>query len=290
MADDLPRRPPRPSLDGAAVARAVVRHGGLWRQVTVTRRTGSTNADVVEAARSGAPEGTVLVAEEQVAGRGRMGRAWLSPPRAALTFSVLLRPCAVPPAGRGWLALLSGVATAAAVRAQAGVAAGLKWPNDVLVADRKLAGILAETCGDAVVVGIGLNVSTVAAELPPAAAGTPPPTSLWLETSTEVDRQALLVRLLVEFEDRYRAWLRTPQQRPATGCAGPGGGLRAQYRALCGTLGRVVRVERPDGTTLSGVAEDIDQDGRLVVSAPPGSSPGGSTRVTVAAGDVVHVR
>lgn len=284
------RQPRRPPVDVAALTRSLVRDGGLWRQVAVTASTGSTNADLVAAARAGAAEGTVLVAEEQTAGRGRLGRAWLSPPRAALTFSVLLRPRAVPPARRGWLPLLAGVATAVAVRAQSGVAAELKWPNDVLVAGSKLAGILAEACGDTIVVGIGLNVSTLAADFPSAAAAALPPTSLLLETSTEVDRQALLVRLLAEFEERYLAWLRARQQPLPSGSADPDHVLRGQYRALCATVGAAVRVDLPDGTSLRGVAEDVDQDGRLVVSVPLGSPPAGSTRVTVAAGDVVHVR
>ena len=102
----------------------------------------------------------MLAAEQQRAGRGRLGRTWTSPPRAALTFSVLLRPAAVPRARLGWLPLLAGVAVAAAVRATTGLDAQLKWPNDVLVGTAELAGILAEAPGEAVVVGIGLNVST----------------------------------------------------------------------------------------------------------------------------------
>ena len=133
--------------------------GRLWTSVRVVASTGSTNADLL--ARGG-PEGQVLVAEEQTAGRGRSGRTWVSQPGASLTFSVLLRPASVPPSARGWLPLLTGVAVAAGVRSAAGVAARLKWPNDILVGDRKLAGILAEQSadGDAVVIGVGLNVAT----------------------------------------------------------------------------------------------------------------------------------
>src|SRR5216683_4439189 len=127
-----PRRPP---LDAAALNSSAVRPGGLWRAVQVTARTGSTNADLLERARDGASEGLVLAAEEQTSGRGRMGRAWVSPPGTALTFSVLLRPAGVPPARRGWLPLLAGVAVATAVRAVSGVGARLKWPNDVLVGE-----------------------------------------------------------------------------------------------------------------------------------------------------------
>src|SRR5277367_3991151 len=134
----------RPALDAGAVRQAVITPGGLWRAVEVTAVTGSTNADLLARAAGGAPEGAVLVAEEQSAGRGRLGRAWVSPPRAALTFSVLLRPAAVPRALLGWLPLLAGVAVAAAVRDVAAVDAHLKWPNDVLAGP---AGVLAGGSG-----------------------------------------------------------------------------------------------------------------------------------------------
>src|SRR6202451_4227852 len=159
--------PGRAALDVAVLRRAAVRPGGLWRAVEVLASTGSTNADLLARAVAGAPEGVVLAAEEQTSGRGRLGRSWVSPPRAALTFSLLVRPDTVPPARRGWLPLLAGVSVASAVRAAAGVDARLKWPNDVLAGPAKLGGILAEAAGDAVVVGIGLNVSTEPAELPP---------------------------------------------------------------------------------------------------------------------------
>ncbi len=109
----------RPALDVGAVRQAVVTPGGLWRAVEVTAATGSTNADLLAQAAGGAPEGAVLAAEEQSAGRGRLGRAWVSPPRAALTFSLLLRPQGIPPARLGWLPLLAGVAVTAAVRSVA---------------------------------------------------------------------------------------------------------------------------------------------------------------------------
>ena len=138
----------------------------LWSQVSVVAETGSTNDDLIAAARAGAPEGTVLVAERQLSGRGRLGRKWVSEPGVALTFSVLLRPAGVPASMRGWLPLLAGVAVAAGVRAQTGLDVSLKWPNDVLAGSEgaagrtgKLAGILAEQSGDAIVLGTGLNVA-----------------------------------------------------------------------------------------------------------------------------------
>jgi BirA family biotin operon repressor/biotin-[acetyl-CoA-carboxylase] ligase len=262
------RRP----LSEAELIRAVVRAGGLWRQVEVARRTGSTNADVAARARGGAAEGLVLAAEEQASGRGRMGRSWVSPPGASLTFSVLLRPDGVPPARRGWLPLIAGVAAASAVRDTSGADARLKWPNDVLISGRKLAGILAEQHGGEVVVGIGINVSASAAELPAPGPASLPATSL--------------LRVLERLERQYLAWR-----------ADPGAGrVRDAYRALCSTLGREVRVELPGGQLLSGSALDVDSDGRLLVRPSAAGrcaevSPAGADGlVGVAAGDVVHVR
>lgn len=256
------------ALDAAGLRRELVSPGGLWRDVTVVPQTGSTNADLLEQARAGAAEGLVLVAEEQTAGRGRLGRAWSAPARAALTFSVLLRPAGVPPSQLGWLPLLTGVAVATAVRDQTGVAASLKWPNDVLVGEGKLAGILAEAHGDAVVVGVGLNVALHPDQLPVPAA-----TSLLIEDAASTDRPALLAAILTGLARRYQAWRADPD----------GADLREDYLRWCATIGREVRVELPGGAVLTGTAEDVDDVGRLVVRAP-------GNLVAVGAGDVVHVR
>ncbi len=263
----------RPPLDAAALNARLTRPGGLWREIRVTGETGSTNADLLAEARAGAAEGLVLVAETQTAGRGRLDRSWSSPPRAALTFSVLLRPGAVAPSARAWLPLLTGMAVAAALRAEAGITAGLKWPNDVLVADRKIAGILAEAHGDAIVAGAGLNVTLTQAELP-----VPTATSLLLENAACLDRERLLAAVLTELASRYTAWAAGPD------AAEPGGAaLRAEYLRWCVTLGREVRVELPGGTLLTGMATDVDSTGRLAVRT-------GSGTTLVGAGDVVHVR
>jgi BirA family transcriptional regulator, biotin operon repressor / biotin---[acetyl-CoA-carboxylase] ligase len=255
----------------------------MWRSIETVARTGSTNADLLARAREA--EGLVLVAEEQSAGRGRMGRTWVAPPHAALTFSILLHPSWVPVGKLGWLSLLAGVSVATAVRGVAGVNAFVKWPNDVLAGERKLAGILAEASGDTVVIGIGLNVSTTPDELPPPGPGSLPATSIYAEglrTNRPVvlDRTQLLSGILLAFERRCNAWRSDKGKLRA---------IRPEYRELCATIGREVRVEQPGGHVLSGRASDVDPDGRLVVvSLSP--SAGRPARVAVAAGDVIHVR
>ena len=273
------RQSHRPPLAADALADALLPGSRLLTAVRVVARTGSTNADLLAAARAGTAAGTVLVAEEQTAGRGRLDRNWHSQPGAALTFSVLLRPAAIPPSARGWLPLLTGVAVAAALRAQTGLDVSLKWPNDVLVSGAepgiagKLAGILAEQAGDAIVVGIGLNVSASRDELP-----APQATSLLLAGAAEPDRQAILVAALRELEHWYLPW---------AGADPPGdalsSGLRAEYLRSCSTIGRDVRVELPGGAVLTGRACDVDPVGRLMVSTDGGVQ-------AVSAGDVVHVR
>lgn len=183
----------RPPLNGAALRRGLVREGGLWRRVEVVQRTGSTNTDLVDLATAGkAEEGTVLVAEEQTAGRGRLDRDWTAPPRSGLFFSVLLNPAEVPVARWGWLPLLTGVAVATGLSRAAGVDMALKWPNDVLVTvgdeERKTGGILAERAGEAgVVIGVGINVTLRADELP-----VPQAASLALAGAVSTDRDPLL--------------------------------------------------------------------------------------------------
>ena len=261
----------RPPLRVAALRRALVVPDGFWTRLEVVPETGSTNADVAAAARAGAPEGLVVVAEQQTAGRGRRDREWVSPPRAGLTLSVLLRP-AVPARRFGWLPLLAGVALSRAVRRIAEVDAGLKWPNDLLVGERKCAGILAEAVEGGVVVGIGLNVTTTAEELP----AERPATSLKLAGATVTDRDTLLRALLREFADEYTRWYDHDGDAAASG-------LRDAYRAGCRTLGTRVRVLLPGGGELTGGAVAVDDDGQLVVNTPDGPR-------TVTAGDVVHVR
>jgi BirA family biotin operon repressor/biotin-[acetyl-CoA-carboxylase] ligase len=266
------------SLDATEVSAGLVHSGSLWREVRAVAETGSSNADLLAAAGAGAAEGTVLVAEAQTAGRGRLGRRWASPPRAGLTFSVLLRPGGVPAALLGWLPLLAGVAAAASVRAVAAVDASLKWPNDLLAGEKKLGGILAERTGTAVVIGIGINVWQARADLPADAAAT----SLALVAGAGVAgpglRERLLAGMLDELGRRYLAWRDQASPGDADAC-----GLRQEYARRCATVGREVTVTMPGTEQVTGTATGVDRAGRLEVRTARGL-------IAVTAGDVVHVR
>ncbi|MGW7461196.1 biotin--[acetyl-CoA-carboxylase] ligase [Streptomyces sp. NPDC054797] len=266
----------RPPLNAEGLRRALVTEGGLWTSLEVVDTTGSTNTDL--AARSPQlPEGAVLVAEEQTAGRGRLDRSWVAPARSGLFFSVLLKPGAAVPQERwGWLTLLAGVATATGLSRAAGVDTSLKWPNDLLVTvdreERKAGGILAERVADGIVIGIGLNVSLTEDELPVPGAG-----SLALAKASVTDRDPLLRAVLRSLEQWYGNW-RAAGGDPAAS------GLQETYAASCATLGKHVRAELPGGRTLTGTAEAVDTDGRLVIRTAEG------VHEAVGAGDVVHLR
>ncbi|MFD8208058.1 biotin--[acetyl-CoA-carboxylase] ligase [Streptomyces sp. NPDC059695] len=265
----------RPPLNATALRRALVLPDGLWTSLDVVTTTGSTNSDL--AARAGElPEGAVLVAEEQTTGRGRLDRTWTAPARSGLFLSVLLKPD-VPVHRWGWLPLLTGVAAATGLAKAAGVDTSLKWPNDVLVSvageERKAGGILAERAGeDAIVVGLGINVTLREDELPVPAAG-----SLLLAGAVSTDRDTLLRAVLRSLAQWYGDWTRADGDPAASG-------LQTAYAAGCATLGRRVRAELPGERMLEGEAVALDGDGRLVVA-----TEGGGTEA-VGAGDIVHLR
>jgi len=222
----------------------------------------STNRYLLDEARAGAPQGLVVVADHQTAGRGRLGRTWVAPPGASLLVSVLLRP-SLAPAARHLLVMSAGLAMAEAVEHATGVQAGMKWPNDLLVGERKLAGVLAEAAGDALVVGIGVNVEwhDVPDDLTAIA------TACNLEGGRPVERRDLLDGFLSHYSHRLGDLRRA----------------RRDYEARLLTLGRRVRVER-SGDELTGTAVGIDADGRLMVARDDGVT------VEIAVGDVVHLR
>jgi BirA family biotin operon repressor/biotin-[acetyl-CoA-carboxylase] ligase len=220
-------------------------------------RIGSTNTWLLSEARAGAADGTVALADHQTAGRGRLGRPWTAPPGSSLLLSVLLRPAGLAPERRHLLAAAVGLAAAGACRRVAGFTPEIKWPNDLMVGDRKLAGILGEADRDAVVVGMGLNVT-----------GAPPGgISAATAAGRAVDRGELLVAILEGLE----GWLRDL------------GAVAGAYRDACATLGRPVRVSLPAGE-LVGRAEDLDHRGFLLLRTEAGEL------VEVSVGDVVHLR
>ncbi len=253
-------------LPDAASLRAALADTG-WGPISVLATTGSTNADLAASARQGAPAGTVLVATHQSAGRGRLTRSWEAPPGTSVATSVLVAP-RVPLSTWGWLPLLVGVAVARGITDATGLDARLKWPNDVLIGDRKVCGILCEAVpeppGPKAVLGFGLNTALRAEQLP-----VPTATSLLLEGS-QVDATTVLTAVLTELEEVLRAWEGGADPRPG-------------YRALCATLGAEVSVLLPVGDTVQGRAVDVDADGGLIVDTARG-------RRTFVAGDIQHLR
>jgi BirA family transcriptional regulator, biotin operon repressor / biotin---[acetyl-CoA-carboxylase] ligase len=255
--------PSRAPLDRAAVA-ALLPAG--W-QLEVVAETGSTNADLL--GRPDAPDRSVLVAELQTSGRGRLDRSWQSPRGAGLTVSVLLRP-PTPKTGWSWLPLIAGLALSRSLGGQA----ALKWPNDLVMGpdQAKVAGILGESSADAVVLGIGINVSTTAEELP-----VPTASSLALQGHSTLDRARLLANLLVRLDAELARWYAHHGDAVAAG-------LLEDYRARCVTISREVSVQLPDRVE-RGRAVAVDDLGRLVVQPAGGGEP-----ISVAAGDVTHIR
>lgn len=241
---------------------AFVTPGGRWSLPVVLDRVGSTN-DVV---RADPRPWSVVVADVQESGRGRLGRAWTTTPGTALAVSVLVP---APASGASWVPLFAGLAVHRAVADVGGPATTLKWPNDVLVpgdGDRKLAGVLCEWLAAGVVVGVGINVDTDRADLPLDTA-----TSLRAAGVPGIDRNTLLTAYLRRLEEVLDA------------DSGPFGPSAAAYREACSTVGRDVEVHEPGGTVRQGGATGVDAAGRLTVRTDAGAVP-------VSAGDVVHVR
>ncbi|KAA0080245.1 biotin--[acetyl-CoA-carboxylase] ligase [Mycolicibacterium sp. P9-64] len=263
----------RNAVDATAL-RDVLVHSP-WQRIDVVAETGSTNADLIARAAAGEDiGGAVLIAEHQTAGRGRNGRTWTAVPGAQISMSVGVSVDGIPSASWGWIPLIAGLAVLDAVGPVSGVAAGLKWPNDVLArppAQGKLAGILAEVAAPApaVVVGIGLNVSFNADELPD-----PGATSLLVLGGRPADRRDLIVAILEGLERRL-AGLRAAQGADAA--------LIAEYTARSLTVGARVRATMPGDREVVGDAKNVDDQGRLVIDT-------GTETVVVSAGDIVHLR
>ena len=230
--------------------------------------TGSTQVDLAKKVRDGvATHGDVLATEFQSAGRGRLDRTFVAPAHSALLFSFYVEP---KDGEWGWLPLLAGQSVCAAISKVLALSQGdgpkLKWPNDILLNDKKVAGLLSERTetirGAGVVIGIGMNISTAQEELPVSHA-----TSLSIEGYLNTDRNELLVEILESFSDYLRRW---EDHDPA---------LLIDYLNVSATIGRVVEIELPGGTKVTSTASSIDSTGALVLAD--------GRHITV--GDVVHV-
>lgn len=239
-------------------------------RVEVVAHSASTNAELRTVTDAAAwPHLSVLLTDDQTAGRGRLDRTWITPPGTALAISVLLRELPADPEARGWIPLVAGAAMSDAVAAQLPThQVGVKWPNDVLVDGRKISGILAEATADAVVVGAGVNTDMADEQLPVETA------TSFAALGAEVDVDRLVADYVRSLGEGIAALAGTGEKTRAD--------VHAAVSARCLTLGREVTVSLPGGDELQGKAIRLDEDGRLVVD------DGGERAVS--AGDVVHVR
>ena len=239
--------------------------------------TGSTNTDLIAAATANSvdwPDFSVLVTAEQTAGRGRSGREWLAPAGSSLFVSVLLRPRSVAASQFSWLPLIAGLSMANAISGFAGSARALvKWPNDVLIGDKKVCGVLSELLPDlsGVVVGAGVNVFQTAEQLP-------------VDTASSLAIEGIAVESLDELLSAFLKNLRRNYDE-FVALAGELGGseLHAAINAACGSVGRDVRVVLPGDQEFLGRAIEVDALGRLVVQNQ-------SETRAVSVGDIVHLR
>ena len=254
---------------------------------------GSTNDELVALARAGSlddvPDFTVVATDDQRSGRGRLGRAWVSPPGACLAASVLVRPSApsgraLTPAAWGWFPLIAGLAMTRAIaqilpRAES---VGVKWPNDVLIEGRKVCGILCELVTDAsgaqaVVIGSGVNLTLSQEDLPVETA-----TSLLLVGARATDVDTVLSTYLTHLRRLVRVF------ESAEGDA-RSSGIHDEVSRVCETLGRRIRIELPDTSVVTGTAESLDDQGQLCLTLDTPAQRAGETFV-VGVGDVTHVR
>ena len=254
VGSQAPRAPLNKSIIDANISQ-------YWR-VSVVDLTASTQSDLAELVNASvAKSGEVIAAEFQSAGRGRLDRSFEAPPESALLFSFFLKPKR---ARSDWsfISFLAAMAMHEVISKDIADKVSLTWPNDVLIGDRKVAGLLAQQIGDGVIVGIGINVAMGADELP-----VPTATSLALAGSSNLDRNLLLSAFLNQFADIFKEW-------------DSGGDFLEEYRQVCSTLGRQVRVEVLGRDSIEAEAVAITAQGALILSD--------GTEVNV--GDVVHLR
>jgi BirA family transcriptional regulator, biotin operon repressor / biotin---[acetyl-CoA-carboxylase] ligase len=258
----------------------------LGRRVEWRDGIDSTNREGVALGQADVEHGTLVVADSQTAGRGRLAREWFSPPGINLYCSIVIRT-AIPvehlSGWLSWLPLMTALAAAEAIETEAGSSIAVKWPNDLLIAGRKAGGILCESAsaahsGPFQVIGIGLNVNGERSDFP----------EEWRETATTIrheagrviDRNRLLAKVLQELESCMDEFI--------------SGGLKRiahAYRRRCATIGTIVNARLPDGQECIGLAESIGQDGSLTLVPRPASQEGPAPEVRkLRAADIVHLR
>ncbi len=232
----------------------------IGRDIRVFEATTSTNDVVERLAQDGVKEGVVVFAESQTRGRGRLGRKWMSPPRKGLWFSVLLRP-QIHPLAATQLTIAAATALFRAIRAQTGLTPEIKWPNDILIRGKKVAGILTELSAELdkikhLILGMGISVNLASGDFPPELRRTA--TSLRIEAGQRQNRAELAVRVLQELDRDY-----------ARICAGDFEALAHEWEAHCTTLGQRVTIQ-VGGRKVHGIAESLDDDGALLLRTQHG--------------------
>jgi len=255
----------------------------LGRRIDLFEQLSSTNLEATALGESGVEHGTVVIADRQTAGRGRLARTWFSPGGANVYCSLVLRanlPVNRMPEWLSWLPLITALAASEAVESVTSAPVSLKWPNDLLMSGRKVGGVLCENIqasrsGPFQVIGIGINVNMAPEDFPSELRASA--TSLWNETHTVVDRNRLMAQLLLELEQCIEELAgHGPQQ------------LALAYQRRCSTIGRKVRASLATGVELTGYAESIGQDGSLRISTDPGAHR--DRAVDLRAADIVHLR
>ena len=231
----------------------------MGRQIRYFSRIDSTNQYAKRIAEEGAPDGTLIIADEQTAGKGRSGRTWVTPPAEAIAFTLLLRP-KLSPDRISMVTLVMGLAVTNAVNSLYGVSAGIKWPNDVVIKGRKLCGILTEMSAEVrqanyIVIGVGINANlTSFPEVIKEIA-----TSLKLELGRDINRAELIARVMAEFERLYAEFE----------AQGDLGAVMQEYNELCLNAGSKVRVLDPNGE-YTGTSRGINSMGELLVETEDG--------------------
>ena len=246
----------------------------LGQTIHFFQQLDSTNLTAMELALEGAPEGTAVLAEEQLRGRGRGSRSWHSPAGVGIYCSIILRPILLP-AKAQLITLMTAVAIARAIAKETGLSPRIKWPNDILLNDRKVAGILLESKASSqqiehAVIGFGINANHTSADLPPepmSKAG-----SLRMELDRPVERGALIAAIFAEVEGLYEMIQREDLTM-----------ILEEWRHFSATLGQPIRVWQ-QGRVTEGMATDIDEEGGLLVKTKDESM------VLIHAGDVEHLR